>query len=89
MSLRVLMRAAGWIAGVALALWPGPGALYDMLAAPLVASLPHGATMIATNVISPFLVPLKITMMAAFLLALLGYLQLVTFAVVTSTVTEI
>jgi sec-independent protein translocase protein TatC len=54
----------------ALALWPGPGPLYDLLAAPLVAHLPQGATMIATNVISPFLVPLKITLMAAFLLAL-------------------
>ena len=54
----------------ALALWPGPGPLYDLLAAPLVAHLPQGATMIATNVISPFLVPLKITLMAALLLAL-------------------
>ncbi|MGA0609772.1 twin-arginine translocase subunit TatC [Caldimonas sp. KR1-144] len=54
----------------ALALWPGPAALYDMLAAPLVAHLPAGTTLIATNVISPFLVPLKITLMAAFLLAL-------------------
>ena len=36
----------------------------------LVATLPHGATMIATNVISPFMVPLKITLMAAFLVAL-------------------
>ncbi len=54
----------------ALALWPGPSGLYDMLAAPLVAQLPAGATLIATNVISPFIVPLKITLMAAFLLAL-------------------
>ena len=46
------------------------GALYDLLAAPLVAHLPKGATLIATNVISPFLVPLKITLMAAFMLAL-------------------
>ena len=38
--------------------------------APLVAQLPAGATMIATSVISPFLVPLKILLMAAFLLAL-------------------
>ncbi len=53
-----------------LCLWPGPGALYDLLAAPLVAQLPKGATLIATNVISPFLVPLKITLMAAFLIAL-------------------
>jgi sec-independent protein translocase protein TatC len=67
-----LVRAviAVGIAFGALAMWPGPAGLYDLLAAPLVASLPHGATMIATNVISPFLVPLKITLMAAFILAL-------------------
>jgi sec-independent protein translocase protein TatC len=67
-----LVRAviAVGIAFGALAVWPGPAGLYDLLAAPLVASLPHGATMIATNVISPFLVPLKITLMAAFILAL-------------------
>ncbi len=53
-----------------LAVWPGPGALYDLLAAPLTASLPKGATLIATSVISPFMVPLKILLMAAFLLAL-------------------
>ncbi|MFZ5549963.1 MAG: twin-arginine translocase subunit TatC [Pseudomonadota bacterium] len=58
------------IAFGALAFYPGPGGLYDLLAAPLISALPQGATMIATNVISPFLVPLKITLMAAFLLAL-------------------
>ncbi|MGE5116116.1 MAG: twin-arginine translocase subunit TatC [Betaproteobacteria bacterium] len=61
--------AVGIAFGV-LAVWPGPSGLYDLLAAPLVAHLPHGATLIATNVISPFIVPLKITLMAAFLLAL-------------------
>ncbi len=54
----------------ALALWPGPAGLYDLLAAPLVAHLPKGSTLIATSVISPFMVPIKITLMAAFLLAL-------------------
>jgi sec-independent protein translocase protein TatC len=58
------------IAFAALMAWPGAGALYDLLAAPLVAHLPQGATLIATNVISPILVPLKITLMAAFMLAL-------------------
>jgi sec-independent protein translocase protein TatC len=58
------------VAAMALALYPGPGALYDILAAPLVATLPQGATLIATSVISPFLVPLKILLMAAFMLAL-------------------
>ena len=61
--------AVGIAFGV-LTLWPGPSGLYDLLAAPLVAHLPQGATLIATNVISPFIVPLKITLMAAFLLAL-------------------
>ncbi len=58
------------IVTAALALWPGPAALYDILAAPLVAHLPKGATLIATSVISPFMVPLKIMLMSAFLLAL-------------------
>lgn len=58
------------IAALLLAIFPGPAALYDVLAAPLVATLPKGATLIATSVISPFLVPLKILMMTAFLLAL-------------------
>ena len=58
------------IAIAILALYPGPAALYDILAAPLVVALPKGATMIATSVISPFMVPLKIMMVAAFLLAL-------------------
>jgi sec-independent protein translocase protein TatC len=44
--------------------------LYDVLAFPLIASLPQGSRMIATGVISPFLIPMKIAMMAAFLLAL-------------------
>ena len=61
--------AVGVVFG-ALCLWPGPGGLYDLLAAPLVHTLPAGATLIATNVISPFVVPLKITLMAAFLIAL-------------------
>jgi len=67
-----LVRAALAVAvcfGV-LAFYPGPSNLYDMLAAPLVVNLPAGATLIATNVISPFLVPLKITLLAAFMAAL-------------------
>jgi sec-independent protein translocase protein TatC len=61
--------AVGICFGV-LAVWPGPAGLYDLLAQPLVAHLPAGTRLIATNVISPFMVPLKITLMAAFLLAL-------------------
>lgn len=61
--------AVGVAFGV-LAFYPGPAGLYDLLAAPLVAHLPQGATLIATNVISPILVPLKITLAAAFMVAL-------------------
>jgi sec-independent protein translocase protein TatC len=61
--------AVGVVAGL-LAIWPGPATLYDWLAQPLIAHLPKGATLIATSVISPFIVPLKILLMAAFLLAL-------------------
>lgn len=63
------LLAVGVVAAV-LFFFPGPGRLYDFLAAPLVAHLPQGATMIATSVISPFMVPLKILLMAAFLIAL-------------------
>jgi sec-independent protein translocase protein TatC len=67
-----LIRAFGAIIVVfiALCVWPGPGALYDLLSAPMTHNLPVGTKLIATNVFSPFLVPLKITLMAAFLVAL-------------------
>lgn len=51
-------------------LWPGPAAIYDFVARPMIESLPVGAKMIATGVITPFLVPMKVTMLAAFVLAL-------------------
>ncbi len=44
--------------------------LYDLLAQPLMSTLPPGAHMIATGVITPFLIPMKIAAMAAFMGAL-------------------
>lgn len=58
------------VVAIALGIFPGPGALYDLMAAPLVAHLPKGATLIATSVVSPFMVPLKVLLMAAFMIAL-------------------
>ena len=58
------------VAFLVLAIYPSPSVLYDMLAQPLVEHLPKGATLIATNPISPFMVPIKVTMLAAFMLAL-------------------
>ncbi len=67
-----LVKACAGIAVVCAALfaWPGPSAIYDFLAHPMVSALPAGAKMIATGVISPFLVPMKVTLLLAFLLAL-------------------
>jgi len=58
------------IAFAALAIWPGPAHLYDLLAAPLLKFLPPGTKLIAVNVISPILVPLKVTLLAALMAAL-------------------
>ncbi|MDD2884585.1 MAG: twin-arginine translocase subunit TatC [Dechloromonas sp.] len=54
----------------ALALYPGPGAIYDLLAAPLTSALPEGTKMVAIGVVTPFMVPLKVTAMLAFVIAL-------------------
>jgi sec-independent protein translocase protein TatC len=53
-----------------LCLYPGPGAIYDILAAPLTAALPEGTKMVAIGVITPFMVPLKVTAMVAFVVSL-------------------
>ena len=66
--IRALM--AVMVVFVGLCIYPSPSGLYDLLAAPMVSHLPTGATLIATNVISPILVPLKITLLAAFMVAL-------------------
>ncbi|HUP97933.1 MAG TPA: twin-arginine translocase subunit TatC [Usitatibacter sp.] len=44
--------------------------LYDLLAQPLMRSLPEGSRMIATGVISPFIIPVKIGFFAGLVLAL-------------------
>ncbi|QRF58994.1 MULTISPECIES: twin-arginine translocase subunit TatC [Variovorax] len=58
------------IAGILLAVWPGPGGLIDIIAMPIRAHMPPDAKLIAVGVFSPFFVPLKVLMMAAVLLAL-------------------
>ena len=67
-----VVRAVGAVLAlfVALFLWPGSGYIYDLLAAPLMSALPAGATMIATGVVTPFMVPVKVTALAAFMIAL-------------------
>ncbi len=53
-----------------LVFYPGPSGLFDLFARPLISHLPHGSSMIAIGVITPFLVPLKLTMLAALMVAL-------------------
>ena len=67
-----LLRAAAAIVAVFIVLfiYPGASPIYDALAQPMLASLPQGTRMIATGVITPFMVPVKVTMMAAFIIAL-------------------
>src|SRR3546814_20005297 len=62
--------AAVLIIFVVLFIYPGASKIYDILAQPMLASLPTGTRMIATGVITPFMVPIKVTLLAAFILAL-------------------
>jgi len=55
---------------VFVALFPWSKEIYALLARPMLRALPSGAQMIATDVTGTFLVPLKVTLMAAFLIAL-------------------
>jgi sec-independent protein translocase protein TatC len=66
--LRALIAIA--VAFVVLFLYPGSGPIYDFLAAPLMQALPEGAKMIATGVITPFMVPVKVTAVVALFVAL-------------------
>ena len=65
-----LLYAFGGLLLVFICLVPWAGELYALLAEPMLAKLPKGGQMIAIDVITPFFVPLKVAMMAAFIIAL-------------------
>lgn len=65
-----LLRALAAVLVVFLCLMPWSGTVYDFLARPMMANLPSGTKMIATGVVTPFMVPLKVTLLAAFVIAL-------------------
>jgi sec-independent protein translocase protein TatC len=65
-----LLRALIAFGLVLLVLIPFASDLYDLLATPMMHALPEGAKMIATGVITPFLVPVKVAMMVAFVITL-------------------
>lgn len=52
------------------ALFPFANSLYTVLAAPMLAKLPAGGQMIATAVTTPFFIPMKVAMLAAFVVSL-------------------
>lgn len=65
-----LLRTIFVVVAVFVCLFPFAQELYALLAQPLLASLPKGGQMIATDVTTPFFVPMKVAMMAAFLVSL-------------------
>ena len=65
-----LVRALLAILIVFVCLFPWAKELYSLLAQPLLASLPQGGQMIATDVVGVFLVPMKVALMVAFLITL-------------------
>ena len=65
-----LVRAAIALIVVFLSLVYWAPDIYSILATPLIDALPKGTSMIATDVTAPFFVPMKVTMMVAFVIAL-------------------
>lgn len=65
-----VMKASLAVVVVFLCLMPWAGNVYDLLALPMMSALPPDAKMIATGVITPFLIPVKITLLVAFMIAL-------------------
>jgi sec-independent protein translocase protein TatC len=66
---RLLRAAIAWIV-LFVCLFPFANELYTLLAQPMLEKLPKGGQMIATEVVTPFFVPVKVAMMTAFLGAL-------------------
>jgi sec-independent protein translocase protein TatC len=65
-----LVRAALAVLIIFLVLTPFMKQIFDLLSRPLMVALPEGTKLLATGVITPFMVPLKVTMFTAFVLAL-------------------
>lgn len=65
-----LIRVLIAVGLVFVCLFPWAKELYSLLAQPLLATLPQGGQMIATDVVGVFLVPMKVALMVAFLIAL-------------------
>jgi sec-independent protein translocase protein TatC len=65
-----LVRAALAVLAVFLCLTPFMKQIFDLLSRPMMVALPEGTKLLATGVITPFMVPLKLTLFTAFVIAL-------------------
>jgi sec-independent protein translocase protein TatC len=65
-----LLKAVAAVLVVLVVLIPFANRLYALLSLPLIAHLPTGGTMIATEVISPFLTPIKLAFFVALVIAM-------------------
>lgn len=65
-----LLRAVAAVLVVFVALVPFANRLYSLLAAPLLAKLPQGTQMVAIDVATPFLTPIKLAFFAAIVVAM-------------------
>ncbi|GAA5218633.1 twin-arginine translocase subunit TatC [Corallincola platygyrae] len=64
-----LLKAIGAVLVIFIALVYFAQDIYQFIAAPLIAEMPEGASMIATDVASPFFVPIKLTIVVSAALA--------------------
>lgn len=62
--------AAFFVVFFVLMAYPGASFIFDILAQPIQGALPEGSKLIATGVVTPFMVPVKLTAMVAFVVAL-------------------
>lgn len=65
-----LLRCVIAVVIIFVGLMPWAGDVYDVLASPMMQALPEGTKMIATGVVTPFFVPMKVSLMVAFVAAL-------------------
>ena len=75
LRIRIVKALIGVII-VFLCLMPWAAHIYDLLAEPMLATLPEGSKMIATGVTTPFLIPVKLTLMSAFSISTLDFVPI-------------
>jgi sec-independent protein translocase protein TatC len=65
-----IIKASAAILIVFVCLLPWAADIFDILAYPMIHALPAGSKMIATGVITPFMIPIKVTLLLALIIAL-------------------